>query len=107
MEATGVSFAEQQMRGDRHYGQPPFPSVPGYDLVGTVLAAGPGVTSSLVGRWLDELTRHDLPPRLPGSSHHRHDGAPRGGARGPANCASSATPVSALLDVPRRRAGES
>ncbi len=42
MEATGVSFAEQQMRRGRYYDQPPFPFVPGYDLVGTVAAAGPG-----------------------------------------------------------------
>ena len=35
MEATGVSFAEQQMRRGRYYDQPPFPFVPGYDLVGT------------------------------------------------------------------------
>ena len=38
MEATGVSFAEQQMRRGRYYDQPPFPFVPGYDLVGTVQA---------------------------------------------------------------------
>ena len=35
VEATGVSFAEQQMRRGRYYDQPPFPFVPGYDLVGT------------------------------------------------------------------------
>ncbi len=34
VEATGVSFAEQQMRLGRYYDQPPFPFVPGYDLVG-------------------------------------------------------------------------
>ncbi|WP_026252117.1 medium chain dehydrogenase/reductase family protein [Streptomyces sp. PsTaAH-124] len=49
MEATGVSFAEQQMRRGRYYDQPPFPFVPGYDLVGTVVAAGDGVPSALVG----------------------------------------------------------
>ncbi|MFM9703310.1 medium chain dehydrogenase/reductase family protein [Streptomyces galilaeus] len=49
MEATGVSFAEQQMRRGRYYDQPPFPFVPGYDLVGTVLAAGPGVEPGLTG----------------------------------------------------------
>ncbi len=43
MEATGVSFAEQQMRRGRYYDQPPFPFVPGYDLVGTVQAVGEGV----------------------------------------------------------------
>ncbi|USQ86760.1 medium chain dehydrogenase/reductase family protein [Streptomyces phaeoluteigriseus] len=49
MEATGVSFAEQQMRRGRYYDQPPFPFVPGYDLVGTVLAAGPDVEPGLTG----------------------------------------------------------
>jgi len=41
MEATGVSFAEQQMRRGKYYDQPPFPFVPGYDLVGVVEAVGP------------------------------------------------------------------
>ncbi|MFE3598165.1 medium chain dehydrogenase/reductase family protein [Streptomyces sp. NPDC059142] len=49
MEATGVSFAEQQMRRGRYYDQPPFPFVPGYDLVGTVLSAGEGVGPGLIG----------------------------------------------------------
>ncbi|MFH8462961.1 medium chain dehydrogenase/reductase family protein [Streptomyces sp. NPDC017991] len=49
MEATGVSFAEQQMRRGRYYDQPPFPFVPGYDLVGTVLATGEGVEPGLAG----------------------------------------------------------
>ncbi|MFK0119525.1 medium chain dehydrogenase/reductase family protein [Streptomyces sp. NPDC090994] len=49
MEATGVSFAEQQMRRGRYYDQPPFPFVPGYDMVGTVLTAGDGVAPSLAG----------------------------------------------------------
>ncbi|MGI5410001.1 medium chain dehydrogenase/reductase family protein [Streptomyces chartreusis] len=49
MEATGVSFAEQQMRRGRYYDQPPFPFVPGYDLVGTVLATGEGVDPGLAG----------------------------------------------------------
>ena len=49
MEATGVSFAEQQMRRGRYYDQPAFPFVPGYDLVGTVLATGPDVAPGLVG----------------------------------------------------------
>ncbi|MGW2398169.1 medium chain dehydrogenase/reductase family protein [Kitasatospora sp. NPDC001664] len=50
MEATGVSFAEQQMRRGRYYDQPPFPFVPGYDLVGRVLTAGQGVDPALMGR---------------------------------------------------------
>ncbi|MFE4575155.1 medium chain dehydrogenase/reductase family protein [Streptomyces chartreusis] len=49
MEATGVSFAEQQMRRGRYYDQPRFPFVPGYDLVGTVLATGEGVDPGLAG----------------------------------------------------------
>jgi NADPH:quinone reductase-like Zn-dependent oxidoreductase len=50
VEATGVSFAEQQMRRGRYYDQPPFPFVPGYDLVGTVAAAGPGTDPALAGQ---------------------------------------------------------
>jgi NADPH:quinone reductase-like Zn-dependent oxidoreductase len=49
MEATGVSFAEQQMRRGKYYDQPPFPFVPGYDLVGIVEATGPGVDRAMVG----------------------------------------------------------
>jgi NADPH:quinone reductase-like Zn-dependent oxidoreductase len=41
MEATGVSFAEQQMRRGKYYDQPRFPFVPGYDVVGTVERLGP------------------------------------------------------------------
>ena len=36
VEAAGVSFAEQGMRRDRYPGQPKFPFVPGYDLIGVV-----------------------------------------------------------------------
>jgi NADPH:quinone reductase-like Zn-dependent oxidoreductase len=50
MLATGVSFAEQQMRRGRYPGQPKFPFVLGYDLVGVVAAVGPQVDDSLVGR---------------------------------------------------------
>lgn len=50
MDATGVSFAEQQMRRGKYYDQPPFPFVPGYDVVGTVTAVGPDADSALVGR---------------------------------------------------------
>ncbi|MEU7143482.1 medium chain dehydrogenase/reductase family protein [Nocardia sp. NPDC046473] len=49
MDATGVSFAEQQMRRGKYYDQPPFPFVPGYDVVGTVTAVGPEVDPALVG----------------------------------------------------------
>ncbi|MEV7130737.1 medium chain dehydrogenase/reductase family protein [Streptomyces sp. NPDC093260] len=57
MEATGVSFAEQQMRRGRYYDQPPFPFVPGYDLVGTVAAVGEGVDAALVGTRVAALVK--------------------------------------------------
>jgi synaptic vesicle membrane protein VAT-1 len=56
-EATGVSFAEQQMRRGRYYDQPPFPFVPGYDLVGTVMAAGAGVDPHLTGTRVAALVK--------------------------------------------------
>ena len=40
MEAAGVMFSEVQMVRGRYPGQPKFPFVPGYDLVGTVVEAG-------------------------------------------------------------------
>ena len=49
MEATGVSFAEKAMRRDRYPGQPKFPFVPGYDVVCTILAVGPGADPALIG----------------------------------------------------------
>ncbi|WP_395298071.1 medium chain dehydrogenase/reductase family protein [Kitasatospora hibisci] len=57
MEASGVSFAEQQMRRGRYYDQPPFPFVPGYDLVGRVLATGAGVDAGLTGRRVAALVK--------------------------------------------------
>ncbi|WP_217210732.1 medium chain dehydrogenase/reductase family protein [Streptomyces sp. AC550_RSS872] len=57
MEATGVSFAEQQMRRGRYYDQPPFPFVPGYDLVGTVLSTGEGVERGLAGTRVAALVK--------------------------------------------------
>ncbi|WP_354637782.1 medium chain dehydrogenase/reductase family protein [Kitasatospora camelliae] len=57
VEATGVSFAEQQMRRGRYYDQPPFPFVPGYDLVGTVVAIGPWTDPALVGTRVAALTK--------------------------------------------------
>ncbi|MEU4471948.1 zinc-binding dehydrogenase [Micromonospora sp. NPDC023888] len=57
VEATGISFAEQQMRHDRYPGQPRFPFVPGYDLVGTVRAVGPGADDSLVGTRVAAVTK--------------------------------------------------
>jgi NADPH:quinone reductase-like Zn-dependent oxidoreductase len=57
MEATGVSFAEQQMRRGKYYDQPAFPFVPGYDMVGTVTAVGPDVDPNLVGTRVAALTK--------------------------------------------------
>jgi NADPH:quinone reductase-like Zn-dependent oxidoreductase len=57
MLATGVSFAENSMRRNRYPGQPKFPFVPGYDLVGTVTAVGPGVDSTLVGHRVAAITK--------------------------------------------------
>ncbi|MDT8915240.1 medium chain dehydrogenase/reductase family protein [Amycolatopsis sp. PS_44_ISF1] len=57
LEASGVSFAEQQMRRGRYYDQPPFPFVPGYDLVGTVLALGEGAEPSLLGQRVAALVK--------------------------------------------------
>lgn len=57
MEASGVSFAEQQMRRGRYYDQPPFPFVPGYDLVGRVLSAGEGAGPALVGQRVAALVK--------------------------------------------------
>jgi NADPH:quinone reductase len=57
VEAAGVSFAEQQMRRGKYFDQPPFPFVPGYDLVGIVTAVGEGVDADLVGRRHAALTK--------------------------------------------------
>ena len=57
VEASGVSFAEQQMRRGKYYDQPAFPFVPGYDLVGTVTAVGPGVDDAVVGTRVAALTK--------------------------------------------------
>jgi NADPH:quinone reductase-like Zn-dependent oxidoreductase len=57
VEASGISFAEQQMRRGRYYDQPPFPFVPGYDLVGTVRSTGDGVDPALRGRRIAALTK--------------------------------------------------
>ncbi|WP_394771124.1 medium chain dehydrogenase/reductase family protein [Lacisediminihabitans sp.] len=57
VEATGISFAEQAMRRGRYFGQPAFPFVPGYDLVGTVLEVGPGGEPALVGTRVAAVTK--------------------------------------------------
>lgn len=45
------------MRRGRYPGQPKFPFVPGYDLVGTVQAVGSDVDPALVGRRVAALTQ--------------------------------------------------
>jgi NADPH:quinone reductase-like Zn-dependent oxidoreductase len=49
MEASGVSFAEQQMRLGKYYDQPKFPFVPGYDLVGVVEQLGGDAAAERAG----------------------------------------------------------
>jgi len=57
VEAAGVSFAEQGMRRNRYPGQPKFPFVPGYDLIGVVTATGPDVDRAWTGQRVAALTR--------------------------------------------------
>ncbi|WP_326952932.1 medium chain dehydrogenase/reductase family protein [Amycolatopsis sp. NBC_01286] len=57
VESTAVSFAESAMRRGRYYGQPEFPFVPGYDLVGVVEAVGPDVDRALIGKRFAALTK--------------------------------------------------
>ena len=57
MLATGVSFAERGMRRNRYPGQPKFPFVLGYDLVGVVTAVGADADPTLVGRRVAAVTK--------------------------------------------------
>lgn len=57
VEASGISYAEQQMRRGRYYDQPAFPFTPGYDLVGTVVSLGPGTSAELLGRRVAAMTK--------------------------------------------------
>lgn len=50
-----MSFAEQQMRRGKYYDQPPFPFVPGYDVVGTVV--GSKADAALTGRRFAAVTK--------------------------------------------------
>jgi 2-desacetyl-2-hydroxyethyl bacteriochlorophyllide A dehydrogenase len=56
VEATGISYAEVQMLRGRYPGQPAFPFVPGYDVVGRVVAVGPGGDPALAGRRVATMT---------------------------------------------------
>src|SRR3954471_8199417 len=64
VEASGVSFAEQQMRRGEYYDQPAFPFVPGYDLVGVDESGRRVAALTKVGGWADHviLDRADLVP---------------------------------------------
>ncbi|WP_219731983.1 medium chain dehydrogenase/reductase family protein [Glaciihabitans sp. INWT7] len=57
VEATGISFAEQSMRRGRYFGQPAFPFVPGYDIVGIVSELGEGVDEALLGQRVATMTK--------------------------------------------------
>ncbi|MFJ4466686.1 medium chain dehydrogenase/reductase family protein [Streptomyces sp. NPDC089424] len=57
VEASGVTFAEQQMRRGKYYDMPKFPFVPGYDLVGVVEELGPGSAPVAVGQRVAALTK--------------------------------------------------
>ena len=56
VEATGVSAAEQALRRGKYYAQPPFPLVPGYDLVGIVEELGGPDDRLRVGQRVAALT---------------------------------------------------
>jgi 2-desacetyl-2-hydroxyethyl bacteriochlorophyllide A dehydrogenase len=56
IEATGLSFAEVQMLRGKYPGQPAFPFVPGYDLVGTVISVGSGAAPDLLGKRVATIT---------------------------------------------------
>lgn len=56
VEAAGVAFSEVQMLKGRYFGQPKFPFVPGYDLVGEVEEVGEGVDEDMVGTRIAALT---------------------------------------------------
>jgi NADPH:quinone reductase-like Zn-dependent oxidoreductase len=57
MLATGVSFGDQSMRRGVYPGQPKFPFVLGYDIVGTVTAIGDRVDPGLLGRRVAAVTK--------------------------------------------------
>jgi NADPH2:quinone reductase len=56
VEVSGISFAEKSMRLNKYPGQPKFPFVPGYDLVGRVVAVGSDIDPSLIGKRFAVLT---------------------------------------------------
>jgi NADPH2:quinone reductase len=56
--ATGAGSTDVMMRTSKYLFAPPFPFVPGYELVGTVDALGSSVTGFAVGQKVAALTVH-------------------------------------------------
>jgi NADPH:quinone reductase-like Zn-dependent oxidoreductase len=56
IEATEVSYVELRMLRGRFPGQPKFPFVPGYDIVGIVVAVGTAVSTITVGQRVAAVT---------------------------------------------------
>src|SRR5262245_18329392 len=56
VRATGVGYTDVIMRRGQYPFRPPFPFVPGYEVVGIVDAIGPGVTGFSVGERVTALT---------------------------------------------------
>ena len=50
IDVAGVSFADVQQRGGHYRTRPQLPAVLGRSMVGTVVAAGPGVDESTIGK---------------------------------------------------------
>src|SRR5687767_4362887 len=57
VDASGVSFAEQSMRRGWYPGQPRFPFVPGYDVVGTATEVGDRVEPAVLGQRVAAVTK--------------------------------------------------
>ncbi len=58
VRASGVGYTDVIMRRGYYPYAPPMPFVPGYELVGTVEAVGPGVNGLQVGQRVAALTVH-------------------------------------------------
>ena len=57
IDAAGVAYADVMMREGRYGGGPTPPFTPGYDLVGRILALGPGVQGFTVGQRVAAMPR--------------------------------------------------
>lgn len=56
-EAFGLNFAEVMARRGMYPDSPELPFIPGYDLVGRVVEAGPGVDPKWIGKRVAAMTR--------------------------------------------------